>query len=115
MANERPNNPAIRRIVTGHDANGVAKVIRDGPATNAKYPAPGIVSTLVWCTDATPADITVGETVESRGEFWFRWYTRGELENLLELEGFHITDYWGSFGREPFGQGSEQQVVRAVA
>jgi SAM-dependent methyltransferase len=43
-----------------------------------------------------------------------RWFTRGELENLLELEGLQVADYWGSFGREPFGRGSQQQVVRAV-
>lgn len=67
MANERPNYPPIRRVVTGHDAKQVAKVILEGPATNAKYPAPGIVSTLVWCTDRTPADIAAGEGVEDMG------------------------------------------------
>jgi hypothetical protein len=44
-----------------------------------------------------------------------RWFTRGELENLLELEDFHIEDYWGSFGREPFGRGSRFHVIRASA
>lgn len=43
-----------------------------------------------------------------------RWFTRGELENLLDLEGFHIADYWGSFAREPFGKGSPCQIIRAV-
>jgi len=46
--------------------------------------------------------------------FTMRWFTRGELENLLDLEGFRITDYWGSFDREPFGAGSGHQIVRAV-
>lgn len=50
----------------------------------------------------------------SAGSFTFRWYTRGELENLLELEGFRITDYWGSFAREPFGEGSPDQIIRAI-
>ncbi len=67
MTNERANSPSIRRIVTGHDATGVAQVIMDGPATNAKYPAPGIVSTLIWCTDEMPADISMGESVEDMG------------------------------------------------
>lgn len=67
MTSERPNYPSIRRIVTGHDANRVAKVLIDGPATNAKYPAAGIVSTMIWCTDKTPADISVGEGVEDAG------------------------------------------------
>jgi SAM-dependent methyltransferase len=43
-----------------------------------------------------------------------RWYTRGELENLLELEGFEIADYWGGFGQEPFDRGSRVQIVRAI-
>src|SRR5262245_58810696 len=47
--------PPIRRVVTGHDAAHVAKVLRDEPATNAKHPQPGLVSTMLWCTDGTPA------------------------------------------------------------
>jgi len=43
-----------------------------------------------------------------------RWFTRAELENLLELEGFRITGYWGSFQREPFGEGSTDQIIRAT-
>ena len=31
-----PTFPPIRRVVTGHDKNNVAKVIMDGPATNAR-------------------------------------------------------------------------------
>jgi quercetin dioxygenase-like cupin family protein len=66
MANE-PNNPPIRRVVTGHDNRDVAKVLIDAPATNAKRPGSGIVSTLMWITDRNPADIAVGETVEDMG------------------------------------------------
>ena len=59
--------PPIRRFVTGHDAKNVAKVIMAGPATNAKYPSAGTVSTLIWSTDRTPADIAIGEGVEDFG------------------------------------------------
>ena len=59
--------PPIRRFVTGHDANDVAKVLMQGPAINAKYPSPGTVSTLIWSTDRTPADIAVGEEIEDLG------------------------------------------------
>ena len=47
-----------RRIVTGHrDGKGV--VLYDGPAPNRKVrQASGLVSTLVWVTDETPADIS---------------------------------------------------------
>jgi len=57
----------IRRIITGHDGKNVAKVIREGPATNTKTPREGVASTLMWCTDAMPADIATGENVEDMG------------------------------------------------
>ncbi len=44
-----------------------------------------------------------------------RWFTRGELECLLEMERLRITDYWGNFAGEPFGKGATHQIVRAVA
>jgi quercetin dioxygenase-like cupin family protein len=67
MAEEAPNYPPIRRVVTGHDARNVAKVLIDAPATNAKKPNSGVVSTLMWITDQNPADIGVGETIEDMG------------------------------------------------
>jgi SAM-dependent methyltransferase len=55
-----------------------------------------------------------GERVWSqRADCQLRWFTRAELENLLELEGFEIVDYWGSFARQPFGADSQQQIIRA--
>jgi len=65
--NDKPNYPPIRRVVTGHDAKNVAKAIIDAPATNAKYPSGGVVSTLIWTTDRTPADIGAGEKIEDMG------------------------------------------------
>ena len=62
------DRPPIRRFVTGHDADNVAKVILAGPATNAKGGGAGAaVSTLIWSTDRTPADIAVGEDVADLG------------------------------------------------
>lgn len=59
--------PPIRRVVTGHDRDNVAKVIMDGPATNAKAGASGATSTLIWSTDSTPADCPIGEDIEDLG------------------------------------------------
>ncbi len=59
--------PPIRRIVTGHDDKHIAKVVMDGAPTNERRGAAGNVSTLIWCTDSTPADIAVGEQVEDMG------------------------------------------------
>lgn len=51
----------IRRIVTGHDANGKAIVEMDGFAPNQKTRAgAGFVSTLLWVTDETPARLDTG-------------------------------------------------------
>ena len=60
-------HPLIRRVVTGHGAAHVAKVLLDEPATNAKYPQPGQVSTLMWCTYGAPAKIPIGEKPEDMG------------------------------------------------
>jgi len=58
----------IRRVVTGHDANRLAKVLSDGPATNRRAGrAGGGGSTLIWCSDQMPADIAAGEGVEDMG------------------------------------------------
>lgn len=59
--------PPIRRVITGHDRAHLAKVLIDAPASNAKYPAPGTVSTMIWCSDRTPAAIDVGEDAEDMG------------------------------------------------
>jgi len=60
-------NKSIRRVITGHDRKNVAKVIREGEATNTKNPRKGVHSTLMWSTDSMPADIAVGEDVEDLG------------------------------------------------
>ena len=64
-----PTSPykPIRRVVTGHDKNNKAKVLIDAPATNAKFPGPGAVSTLMWVTDAMPCDMPTGESAEDMG------------------------------------------------
>ena len=49
----------IRRVVTGHDANGTAIIARDGDAENVRVRAAnGLTSTLLWVEDETPSDNT---------------------------------------------------------
>lgn len=67
MPGEKPNHKPVRRVVTGHDSNKVAKVLIDAPATNKKFLPSGTVSTLIWATDSTPADIAVGNDAEDMG------------------------------------------------
>jgi naringenin degradation protein FdeH len=64
MTSTEPALPPIRRVVTGHDANGVAKVLIDAPVTNVKSSRPGSASRLMWVTDTMPADISIGEGIE---------------------------------------------------
>ena len=49
----------IRRVVTGHDENGVATVIMDSEATCIlqRPNRPGVTLTNLWQSDKSPADI----------------------------------------------------------
>lgn len=47
----------VRRVVTGHAADGRSSVLIDGAAPNVKQRAAGNGSTLLWVTDETPADV----------------------------------------------------------
>jgi quercetin dioxygenase-like cupin family protein len=69
MSDATPSFPPIRRVITGHDANGVAKVLADDFATNAKRSGRpgGGKSTLIWCSDQMPTDIAIGENIEDMG------------------------------------------------
>jgi mannose-6-phosphate isomerase-like protein (cupin superfamily) len=51
---------AVRRVVIGHDAKGASTVIEDRPAPNVvvREATGGIVSTLLWVTDKSPADVS---------------------------------------------------------
>ena len=53
----------IRRVVTGHDENGKAIILSDGYATAVKTVPlwPGLVSTDIWKTNASPVVIAKDE------------------------------------------------------
>jgi quercetin dioxygenase-like cupin family protein len=46
----------VRRVVTGHDDNGRAVVTIDEMVKNAYSSRPGTTASVIWTTDATPAD-----------------------------------------------------------
>jgi quercetin dioxygenase-like cupin family protein len=56
----------LRRVVTGHDAASVAKVLTDTlvPAQHGKSDA---IVHAVWNTGDVPVDISVGEDIDDRG------------------------------------------------
>ena len=51
-----PKNGKIRRVITGHDANGKAIVIEDrlAPSVHTNPLRPGHISVDLWKTDASP-------------------------------------------------------------
>jgi quercetin dioxygenase-like cupin family protein len=66
MSENRPQ--PIRRVVTGHDDKGSAKVIIDGQAQNVRASSsPGQFSTLMWSSDSMPCDMPLGENAEDMG------------------------------------------------
>jgi mannose-6-phosphate isomerase-like protein (cupin superfamily) len=46
----------VRRVVTGHDAQGTAVVLKDGDIESVKRSA-GVASALLWVTEETPANM----------------------------------------------------------
>jgi quercetin dioxygenase-like cupin family protein len=56
----------MRRIVTGHDADGVARIVIDDEPANVRATRNGKTATLLWATDAMPAAIARGE-IEDMG------------------------------------------------
>jgi naringenin degradation protein FdeH len=48
----------VRRLVTGHRADGRSTVLLDGPAPNVKQRQAGNASTLLWVSDECPAQVS---------------------------------------------------------
>ena len=46
----------IRRVVTGHDAQGRSTVLIDEQVTNQHSPRPGATYSVIWSTDELPAN-----------------------------------------------------------
>ena len=68
----------LRRVVTGHDANGKAKVLIDEAVTNTFSHRPGAEFSVIWSTDTLPANNdgnedpsgkTIGTTIEGGSVF----------------------------------------------
>ena len=46
----------VRRVVTGHDANGKAIVLKDEISTNIRNNRPGCQSAVLWSTEGFPVN-----------------------------------------------------------
>jgi mannose-6-phosphate isomerase-like protein (cupin superfamily) len=56
----------VRRVVTGHHADGRSTVLVDAPAANVKQRQAGNASTLLWVTEETPARVSGAEDRAAR-------------------------------------------------
>jgi quercetin dioxygenase-like cupin family protein len=50
--------PTIRRVVTGHDENGKAVIVKDHICENFASKRPGQAGAVIWTTACSPADNT---------------------------------------------------------
>src|SRR5690606_25844867 len=57
ISDEKQSLGHVRRVVTGHDAQGRAVIIEDGPAPTVRTDPnrPGYAVTQIWATDSSPA------------------------------------------------------------
>lgn len=55
---------AVRRLVTGHHADGRSTVLLDGTAPNVRQRKAGNASTLLWVTDEAPAKTSHADRAE---------------------------------------------------
>src|SRR5437867_4284682 len=105
-----------RRVVTGHDANGKAVFLIDGAATNAKLrEATGLVSTLLWVTEESPAELSGGADEAAR-EIGVAPPPRGSIFRVVDFPpsvDFGVVDN-AAMLRE-MGIGAGQGVRRPVA
>lgn len=80
-----------RRIITGHDANGVSVVVSDGPVPVTKHlPDDGVAFHEVWQTTSTPAVIGAGPEDPTIGEVTVPPPARGTRIRINEFLPHHL-------------------------
>jgi quercetin dioxygenase-like cupin family protein len=77
----------IRRVVTGHDANGKAVVLEDGlaPAVRTNPNRPGHISVDLWKTSASPVILTRAEPDPTSGPKQIQPPPRGTVFRISEV------------------------------
>ena len=84
-------NLHVRRVITGHDANGKAIVLKDEISGNVASRRPGQYGCVLWTTDRSPADnngdadaaaVTVGTTMRGGTVFRIVRYEPGVIPRV---------------------------------
>jgi quercetin dioxygenase-like cupin family protein len=79
------NNPKIRRVVTGHDANGKAVVKIDEICGSFVESRPKGFACNIWTTDTTPADNS-GQDDGGKREGKFTMIENGTVFRILDFQ-----------------------------
>jgi mannose-6-phosphate isomerase-like protein (cupin superfamily) len=78
-------NRPPRRVVTGLDSGGKARLLFDGPAPNVRLRrASGLTSTLLWVTGESPADVS-GRTDKSQREIGVAPPPSGSIFRIVDF------------------------------
>ena len=77
----------IRRVVTGHDANGKAVVLEDGLAPNVRTNPnrPGHISVELWRTNASPVILKAAESDPTAGPKVIHPSSNGTVFRISEV------------------------------
>lgn len=82
-----------RRIVTGHDANGVSVVVSDGPVpVTQEIPDDGVAFHEVWVTQTAPAQIHAGPEDPTAGAVTVPPPTHGTRIRINEFRPGHLDE-----------------------
>jgi quercetin dioxygenase-like cupin family protein len=83
------NTPQIRRLVTGHDAQGKAKVLIDDTCSNFREGRPNGFVCNVWTTDTVPAN-NDGHADTGQREGRYSMIENGTVFRILDFRpGIH--------------------------
>lgn len=90
-AREAPAFRVPRRIVTGHDSNGVSVVVSDGPVpVTRELPDDGVAFHEVWVTPTVPAVIGAGPEDPTAGALTVPPPARGTRIRINEFLPGHL-------------------------
>lgn len=77
--------PTVRRIITGHDADGHAVVSIDETCKHFREGRPGALICNVWTTDSAPADNS-GSGDQGKREGKFTTIENGSVFRIIEFK-----------------------------
>ena len=92
MTEYKGTAPEIRRVVTGHNAEGQSTVWLDAIATKVRFPNDAAAAVTLWSTDSMPADYLRDEDGAER-RLGTAPPPNGPRFSVLEIQpGYHAPD-----------------------